>query len=70
MKKLELNQMENLEGGGSCQRFLVSHSDLSASDACVICSAAGGAAAGSIFGGPAGFLTGWVGGAVSGLFTC
>ncbi|WP_396143762.1 hypothetical protein [Flavobacterium sp.] len=74
MKKLELNQMENLEGGlaslTSCQKWLMSHGEFTASDACVICSAAGAAAGGAVVGGPAGALTGWAAGAIGALFTC
>jgi hypothetical protein len=67
MKKLEVNQMENLEGGSKCSRFL-SGSD-NDYNSCVFCAGIGGAAAGSLFG-PAGTLSGWGTGVIAGLFSC
>ena len=68
MKKLELNQMQNLEGG-SCQSTLTSggHPSFTTQEACIICSGLTGAAVGSIFGGT---LTGWAGGLIKGLINC
>lgn len=70
MKKLDLSQMENIEGGlTSCQKTIMSGSrDFTASDACIICAGLGGAAAGAILG--PGALAGWAGGLIGGLFTC
>jgi hypothetical protein len=70
MKKLELNQMENLKGSSACGDYLAKHSDLNSWEGCVVCAGAGSAVVGGIFGGPAGILGGWVGGTIGGMFTC
>jgi hypothetical protein len=70
MKKLELNQMENLEGGSACGDYLAKKSDLNRWEGCVICAGVGAATVGGIFGGPAGLLGGWASGLITGMFTC
>jgi hypothetical protein len=71
MKKLELNQMENLEGGGRCVNTLTSgaYPSYTTQEACIICSGLSGAVAGSL-GGPGAALAGWAGGLIWGMFDC
>lgn len=75
MKKLELNQMENLEGGlsapGRCVRTLTAgaYPSYTMQEACIICAGLNGAVAGA-FAGPATALAGWAGGLVWGMMDC
>lgn len=68
MKKLKINEMEDLNGGSCTSRIRGgAHSEFTTSDACIICSGLGGLAGGLVFGNP---LVGWGSGIISGLFAC
>ena len=73
MKKLELNQMENLEGGtgGRCVRTLTAgaYPSYTMQEACIICSGLQGAVGGAL-GGAGGALIGWAGGLIWGMVDC
>ncbi len=75
MKKLEIIQMENLEGGadtsGRCVRTLTkgAYPSYTTREACIICMGLAGAVGGAL-GGPAIALSGWAGGLIWGLVDC
>ncbi|NHN27374.1 hypothetical protein FIA58_016970 [Flavobacterium jejuense] len=69
MKRLELSQMENLEGGSCVSTITNGSRDFTTQDACIICAGLTGAAVGSL-GGGSGTLIGWAGGLIKGLINC